>query len=120
MSKSGNFSQVLIFRINFTENEDNVVNDIDDDNGEVGFSCADLDGIICSAGETCDGDTIRTKDANAEVSCCLGICQESTNTSNPFWGYIIIAVLSVLVLFVIIKYRKTKSESNPMKKYYGS
>ena len=71
--------------------------------------CPKLNGIVCTAGESCDGESRASLDG----ACCIGKCtKEETGGYSPWIGYTIAGVLFILILVIFWKYRKTKGESS--------
>ncbi len=71
--------------------------------------CPKLNGIVCTAGESCDGESRASLDG----ACCIGKCsKEKESGYSPWIGYTIAGVLFILILVIFWKYRKTKGESS--------
>ena len=73
-------------------------------------SCLELNGIICSEGQACDGGTQTASDG----TCCLGACSEVTKNSYGKyigWGMLVLVIL-VLVAFYFAKYRRVHNVVN--------
>jgi len=70
------------------------------------FYCSELGGTFCSANEICSGDLTSTLDG---LSCCIGQCTADTESGRSLaWlGYLIGIILIILLVFIIIKYKKT-------------
>ena len=49
-----------------------------------------------------------------EGECCPGKCIKKKGESNSWIGYIIIGVAILVLLFIYLKYKKTKPLANPM------
>lgn len=68
------------------------------------LSCLELNGIVCSENQVCDGGTQTANDG----TCCLGTCSEVAKTSYGKyigWGLIAVVLLG-LIFFYFKRYRK--------------
>ena len=77
--------------------------------------CYDFSGSTCTADERCNGDTI----VSADGPCCVnGICLkiESEGGSLAWLGYLLGAIVIIAGIFIWIKYKKVKTEKNPLGK----
>nr|AQS33459.1 hypothetical protein [uncultured archaeon] len=102
----GEANDYLLIKIDFTENESESRTDyIDDSEGEENlYSCAELDGIVCTADEVCQGDETESADG----FCCLGSCGEPSSGGSKAWiGWLILGIVVVLLVIVWVKYRKS-------------
>ncbi len=80
--------------------------------------CEELEGNLCSEGQTCKGQLELTSDGN----CCIGSCQDkvSRSSSGIIFGWIlIICVLGYGIWFYLKKYKKVESISNILKIAFG-
>jgi len=99
--------------IRFTENMNEVKTPYLEN--ETLYFCSELKGKQCSAavGEICGGEI----KASIEGACCIGICKKpEAKTSRKWIGYLIAGILFILLIIIFLKYRKTKSASNPIPK----
>lgn len=75
--------------------------------------CSDLGGLVCSAGETCSGANQPSKDG----TCCIGICKTpKKSNSKALIGYTIGALGIILLIFILARYRKTKTDKDVIKR----
>lgn len=75
-------------------------------------TCAQIGGVICSAGERCAGETTPTKDG----ICCLAQCEEIKKSSTGKiigWGIVILVIL--LLFWFFKKYKKVKPKVDLIK-----
>ncbi len=106
--RSDGFFIELPVMIKFTEKQDEAETPYLEEYEKLEY-CPNLNGIICTAGESCDGE-VR---ASLDGACCIGKCaKEEAGGYSPWIGYTIAGVLFVIVLFIFWKYRKTKGESS--------
>jgi len=79
------------------------------------YRCAELGGKICTGEEVCSGE----KNLSIEGMCCMGTCDVTSNggsSTSRLIGYVIgIIVISGLV-YLYIKYKKSKGETNLLPK----
>ncbi len=72
------------------------------------YFCSELDGKICSAGESCDGRVEQSKDG----SCCIGRCVAMQNKNyNTIIGFVLGGIVILGLLYVYLKYKRTKGEN---------
>ncbi len=73
------------------------------------YYCSELKGIVCSAGEQCEGDI----KASVDGVCCVGNCSiKKDKGTTSWWGYIIALALFLLLIYIFIRYRKTKNRGD--------
>ncbi len=103
--KAGDFVLELPVKISFTINESEVETPYLEEK-EVLYYCSELNGLICSGGEVCDGEEKETIDG----MCCTGKCAlEKKGNSKRWISWTIVIVLLIAIIFIFWKYRKTKS-----------
>ncbi len=72
------------------------------------YYCVELNGLVCSAGQTCSGQ-IR---ASVEGACCIGKCtlEEQASEGTGKWvGYLVWFLIILLFVYLIRRYKKTKA-----------
>ena len=111
---SGDFSVNLSIEINYTSDESQV--SLPDSNVTTPeYFCPELSGTICSADQTCSTDLIDSKDGK----CCTGQCIKPGEKSYAWVGWTIGGIVLLIIIWLAIKYRKSKSTSkkkNPLHK----
>lgn len=76
-----------------------------------GFYCNELGGKICTTGEQCSGSTVTSLSG----SCCIGSCTVPEKSSLAWIGYLIGALILVILVIIGGKYLKARnSQSAPM------
>ncbi len=115
-AKYKNDSIPLYLDIRFSDNPEEELDFINNsENSSIkGYYCHELEGKLCSAGETCEGKTKQSLDGIKGV-CCIGKCV-IPKKSNSWIGYLIALILTGAVIFIWFKYRKVKPETNPVAK----
>lgn len=108
-AKAENFTSSLILILDFIK--DFIPADGEE---EIITTCAQLDGIICSEGERCTGETASTKDG----TCCFApaICEEIPEKQTGKiigWGIVILVIL--LLFWFFKKYKKVKPKVDLLK-----
>ena len=82
------------------------------ENGIV-YYCKELRGTVCSAEEICDGNIQATIDG----ACCIGSCNPPQTKGSKSWiGYLIVGIVLILIVFIFLKYKRTKVETNQLDK----
>lgn len=72
-------------------------------------TCSELQGQLCSANQTCSGQTQAAEDG----LCCIGTCQQQGNSSGTILIWVIVAIVILLIVLLLIKrYRKAKRPLN--------
>lgn len=105
---------------NLTEVRENISEDekskIDEERKK--YFCFEYPGKICAADETCTGQIITSADG----SCCVGlnaVCSKAGETgerSLAWLGYLLGAVVIIIGVFIWLRYKKVKSETNIIQK----
>lgn len=110
----GDKFEYLIFNLNFTENQSSTGTDYSSNSGN-GYTCLELGGMFCKADEACSAQTVSTLDT-AGVLCCTGTCQAQVSGSRSWIGYSLGALALIILVFIYLKYRKTKPSTklNPL------
>jgi hypothetical protein len=94
--------------INYTTNLEELTNQTG--NNEV--YCAELGGIICSSGTTCNQSTITT----TRGACCVS--RKCVASGSSGWGsaigYLLIALLIIGGIYAYYRYSNTKNNKNPI------
>ena len=108
----GNLTNVSLAEIdveNLSEQEKEAVNV-----ERAKYHCYEFPGKICTADQTCSGETIVSMDG----ACCLGDCGAKTaeGGSSAWIGYLIAAIVIIAGIFIWIRYKKIKAEKNPLEK----
>ena len=83
------------------------------------YACFEYPGKICAADEKCTGEIITSSDGQ----CCVGLnaaCSKAggeTGTGSLAWiGYLLAAVVIIAAVFLWLRYRQVKPETNPIEK----
>lgn len=103
----------LFLQFNVTTNETDVSTEYLRNASEQvsSYYCSELSGFICSEGEICEGQTV----ASIEGQCCLVKCTQQTTKGKSWIGYVIAAVLVIIVALIYSRYKKAKSPKiNPI------
>ncbi|MGV8142902.1 MAG: hypothetical protein ACP5NS_04715 [Candidatus Pacearchaeota archaeon] len=67
------------------------------------YYCSELSGVFCTANEVCSSDPIQSLDG----LCCTGTCSIEEESSFGWIGYLSIAVVLSILIFMYLRYRKT-------------
>jgi hypothetical protein len=70
-----------------------------------GFYCNELGGKICTTGEQCSGSTVTSLSG----SCCIGSCSVPEKSSLAWIGYLIGALILVILVIIGGKYLKART-----------
>ena len=117
--KSGDLKIEMPVKITLTENEAEAETPYLEENFVESslYYCSELNGLQCSADETCSGDVKSSKDGN----CCIGSCIVENDWEFSWIGYLIAGIVVLIILIVFIKYRKVRiSGSDVMNKRISS
>jgi hypothetical protein len=108
----GNESIPLFVEVDFTDDPSMILNESKEDDLEISYCYEFSGGIVCTAGETCDGETHTT----VEGSCCVGKCIEPSDGDSKAWiGWLVVLVLFILGIWGWKKYKKNKVNKDPVK-----
>ncbi len=100
----------LPIRITFTENESNRNTPYLKNYTTLQY-CKEFDGIVCTAGEICDGET----KTSFEGACCVGKCKSPETGGGRSWiGYVTAGIVIIILIYVFLRYRKTKNREDPL------
>ncbi len=100
--------------ITYTENESDIINPSLNNSGNSGYYCSELGGNVCAGEESCNGEVLPSIDA---PSCCIGTCVQAEKTSYSWIGYLIAAVVLIILVVVGGRYMKTRNNKvNPLSK----
>ncbi|MDO8508446.1 MAG: hypothetical protein Q7S27_02055 [Nanoarchaeota archaeon] len=72
--------------------------------GEKSYYCSELNGLVCSAGEQCEGE-IKT---SIDGTCCVGKCI-IPKEGKSWISYLIAIGILLILIYLFIRYRKVKS-----------
>ncbi|MEK6844295.1 MAG: hypothetical protein AABX83_02610 [Nanoarchaeota archaeon] len=89
--------------ISFTENKSEASTPYIE--GSIVYYCTELNGKVCSGGEVCNGEVKPSIDG----ACCIGECKSEEAKDNSWIGYLIAGLLVIVVIYIFIRYRKTKT-----------
>ena len=69
--------------------------------------CSELNGIICSRGESCAGDSEVARDG----VCCLATCEKPSGMSLSWRiiGWIIAGIIFIVFILLLLKYKNVKN-----------
>lgn len=101
---SGNSSKYFILMINKSAEIVNATTEYVEEEVDSYFYCSELGGIICSSEESCSG----TESESLDGVCCLEECSVETSGGFSWIGYLLGGILLVVLIFIFIKYRRTK------------
>jgi len=109
--RSGDLSLEFPILITYTENEQEVGTPYleEDFTEEQAYYCVELEGQACASNEICSGQTFTSLDF---PSCCIGTCTAPEETSFAWVGYLIGIAILIILIIVVLKYRKSK-KNNP-------
>ncbi len=98
--------------ISFTENKTDVKTPYLQ--GEKAYYCPELNGTQCLTGEEiCDGNLKTSIDG----PCCIGNCVTQKSEGSKSWiGYIIAFIIIIILIYVFIRYKKTKNTGDGFNK----
>lgn len=75
--------------------------------GGKSYYCSELKGIVCLAGEKCDGEVKSSIDGD----CCAGKC--SIEKKGLSWiSYLISFLIILIIIYLFVKYRKAKPDKS--------
>lgn len=96
-----NINVSLPITINVTSNA--TMTGINKTNQKTNYYCAELNGIICSASETCSATSVVSLDG----TCCTGKCQIQQASSSSAWiGYLLGLLVLVGFGYLVFRYKK--------------
>lgn len=113
----GNESYQLPIRVEYIEEEEQII--IPNESGviEVGYYCSELNGKKCSSSEICSGESVISRDVK---ECCLSACTASKEGTELAWVGWALGVTLVLILgFVGWKYYKTNKKKDTFQNKIG-
>ena len=102
--------------IEYTENIDETKTPyLDEGYSETqGYYCIELNGKICSAEQICSGEVVSSLDT---TSCCLDSCTSGNEKTSYAWiGYLIAAIILIVIVIIGARYLKTRKQKNPFEK----
>ncbi len=94
--------KILNLNISFTPNPNNI-STTNDSTQNVQYYCSELNGVFCSANELCSSEQVQSLDG----LCCTGTCSIEEDSGFGWIGYLSIAIVIGLLLFVYLKYAKS-------------
>jgi hypothetical protein len=116
-TKEEGVSDIIVIKIGESEIELPIVIKFTEDVNQTGtpyiknienlkYCSAELRGEICDAEEICKG----VSEVSFEGTCCLGKCELEEKTDNGYaWvGWLIGAVVLIVIIWVFVRYRKSK------------
>jgi len=95
---------------NVTSEEEEIVNE-----EAPTLYCSEYPGKKCNANETCSGG--EEKKSLDSLSCCVspGDCVlKKTGAGSAWIGYLIAAIIIIVIIFIWIRYKRVKAEKNPV------
>ncbi len=75
--------------------------------------CLELNGKVCSSEEVCSSNSVKTID---QSQCCLGSCVQGKKKSNSWIGYLIGAIILVILVIVGGRYIKARKPEDSFAK----
>jgi len=117
--KSSNATTFMVVKIMFDQEKPKIIENEstnnktnETNNTQINYRCAEIEGgRICDAGQRCSGKLLTASD----TSCCIGECVTAT-TSKSWIGYLIASLVIVILIFVYLKFYKTRADKNPLKR----
>ncbi len=68
--------------------------------------CSELNGVICSQGDSCTGDSEVARDG----VCCLATCETpKPNLSWKIIGWIVVGIIAVVLILLFFRYKNTRN-----------
>ncbi len=68
--------------------------------------CSELNGIVCSQGDSCAGDSEVARDG----VCCLAACETpKPNLSWKIIGWIVVGIISIILILLFFRYKNAKN-----------
>lgn len=103
----GKVPEYLLFTLGFTRDSGSTGTTYLGDNNAVQKDyCIEIPGTYgdaCSEGQTCDGYTVDSIDSPV---CCIGVCVDQSSGGNAWIGYLVAAILILVLLIIYTKYKK--------------
>ncbi len=92
----------LPIKISFTTNQSEVKTPYLEEKNLL-YYCSELNGLVCTANEICDGKT----EASIDGACCIGECAMPDKEGVYSWiGYVIAGVVAIILIYVFLRYWK--------------
>ncbi|PXY71386.1 hypothetical protein CXX78_01315 [Candidatus Parvarchaeota archaeon] len=114
---SEDFAANITINITYTEIEEEVGTPyLEEDYSEIEqYYCSEIEGKSCTEEEECSVPARITLDYS---NCCTGSCELIEEEQSSAWiGYLLGAIISIILIIIIVKFYKTKKiEKNPLKK----
>ena len=111
--KFGNYSNYMPFGIQITTNLSNVtiINQTNNTGNQTLKRCFELSGTVCTIDQTCSISSINSLDG----PCCKGICEDRGKGEFSWLGFILIGIALILVIVLLLNYKKVKAKLDPIK-----
>ena len=104
---AGNESIEIPLRISYNETSATPLQNTSSNSSTQGYYCNELGGKLCSSTEICQGSIVTSLSG----SCCIGLCATPPKSSLAWIGYVIGAIVLIILVIIGGKYMKSKTPS---------
>ena len=108
-ASTNNLTVELPVKIQFTENESEIIIPmLNNTTSLVKYYCSELNGKSCPSNQECSDQVVESLDI---AKCCLASCTAPKKSSYSWIGYLILAVVLVILVIIGGKYLKTRKQN---------